>query len=161
MYLLGFNSISVFDKVKNIKLFVDNCKNYTLWNRTLGDECPVFQPLVPPPRVRIRVSVEVRNTNRTSGSVPHAMSSDERSVGIRDSCRRSHGALPSGRWRFMRGSHRGWWWSTPPRWWHDTRGVRPSDGIVFYKVSSGTATGARIRISRARVDGVTIRRNQD
>jgi hypothetical protein len=41
-YLSNFNPISVFNKVKNIKLVVNNYKNYTLYNFTPGDKSPSF-----------------------------------------------------------------------------------------------------------------------
>jgi hypothetical protein len=43
-YLLSFNLITVFNKVKNIKLVVNNYKYYTLYSFTPGDEYPCSTP---------------------------------------------------------------------------------------------------------------------
>jgi hypothetical protein len=43
-YLLSFNLITAFNKVKNIKLVINNDKNYTLYNFTPGDKSPSSTP---------------------------------------------------------------------------------------------------------------------
>jgi hypothetical protein len=53
-YLLSFDLISVFYKVKNIKLVVNDYNNYTIKNFTPGDESPYSTPASVAPRTRTR-----------------------------------------------------------------------------------------------------------